>query len=120
MLWWNGEPLPIPSGPIEYSYRDIEGTNSGQTLGGSYSKKVIAKKEDLLVSWAGLSAAEAAVVAKIKNSTYGKLTYYSPKKGCFVSGNFYTEDLSQQLNSAELKHGYLEGDFSCMLQFRMR
>ena len=120
MLWWNGEPLPVPSAAIEYSYRDIEGTNSGQTLGGSYSKKVIAKKEDLLVSWAGLSAAEAAVVAKIKSSTYGRLTYYSPQKKRFITGNFYTEDMSQQLNSAHLRLGQLEGDISSSVQFRMR
>ena len=47
MMWWNGDPLPIPSPEIRYEYRMIEGTNSGQTLGGYYSKKIIAKKEDL-------------------------------------------------------------------------
>lgn len=119
MIWWNGEPLPVPS-TIDYTYRDIEGTNSGQTLGGSYSKKVIAKKEDLLISWEGLTAAEAAVTAKLKSSVYGKLTYYSPQKGKYVTANYYTEDMSQQLNAAQLILGRLNGDFSCTVQLRMR
>lgn len=120
MLWWNGTPLPVPAAPIGYTYRDIEGSNSGQTLGGEYSKKVIARKEDLLITWEGLSAAEAAAVAQIKASTYGALTYYSPQKGAFRTATFYTEDMSQQLTSAQLNLGMLEGDFTASLQFRQK
>lgn len=36
MMWWNDIPLPVPSPGISYDYRIIEGTNSGQTLGGTY------------------------------------------------------------------------------------
>ena len=32
MMWWNGEPLPIPSPGISFEERIVEGTNSGQTL----------------------------------------------------------------------------------------
>lgn len=56
MMWWNGEPLPIPSPGISFEERIVEGTNSGQTLGGSYSKKIIARKEDVRVTWEGLTA----------------------------------------------------------------
>lgn len=50
MMWWNGEPLPTPSPGISFEERIVEGTNSGQTLGGSYSKKIIARKEDVRVT----------------------------------------------------------------------
>ena len=65
--------------------RIVEGTNSGQTLGGSYSKKIIARKEDVRVTWEGLTAEESAAIGKIDASTYGKLTYYSPSKGKFLT-----------------------------------
>lgn len=58
MMWWNGEPLPTPSPGISFEERIVEGTNSGQTLGGSYSKKIIARKEDVRVTWEGLTAEE--------------------------------------------------------------
>lgn len=71
MMWWNGEPLPIPSPGISFEERIVEGTNSGQTLGGTYSKKIIARKEDVRVTWEGLTAEESAVIGKIDASTYG-------------------------------------------------
>ena len=65
MMWWNGEPLPTPSPGISFEERIVEGTNSGQTLGGSYSKKIIARKEDVRVTWEGLTAEESAVIGKL-------------------------------------------------------
>lgn len=119
MLWWNGSPLPVPIAPMQYSYRDIEGTNSGQTLGGSYSKKVIARKEDLLVQWAALSPEEAAAVADLKKSTFGRLTYYSPQAGKFVTKTMYTEDLTAELTDARVTDTTLQyGDFSSTVQFK--
>lgn len=119
MIWWNGEPLPVPIPPIQYSYRDIEGTNSGQTLGGTYSKKVIARKEDLLVQWAALSPGEAAAVAEVKRNTFGWLTYYSPQAGKFVTKTMYTEDLTAELTDARVTDTTLQyGDFSATVQFK--
>ncbi len=120
MLWWNGKPLPIPSAPLSYSYRDIEGTNSGQTLGGYYSKKVIARKEDIEVKWEGLSPEEAAAVADVKRAVYGRLTYYSPQAGGFVAANVYTEDLAENIDAAGLARGELSADFSAVLKFKQR
>ena len=70
MMWWNGEPLPTPSPGISFEERIVEGTNSGQTLGGSYSKKIIARKEDVRVTWEGLTAEESAAIGKIDASTF--------------------------------------------------
>ncbi len=120
MLWWNGSPLPVPIAPIQYGYRDIEGTNSGQTLGGSYSKKVIARKEDLTVQWAALSPDEAAVVA-VKKSTFGQLTYYSPQAEKFVTKTMYTEELTAELTDARITDMTLKyGNFSASMQFKER
>lgn len=121
MIWWNGVPLPVPIAPIQYSYRDIEGTNSGQTLGGTYSKKVIARKEDLLVQWAALSPEEIAAVAKVKSSATGRLTYYSPQAEKFVTKTMYTEDMTAELTDARVTDTTLQyGDFSASVQFRER
>lgn len=120
MMWWNGEPLPVPAAPIQYTYRDIEGSNSGQTLGGSYSKKVIARKEDLLVTWQALSADEAQTVAKIRNSVYGRLTYYSPEKGCYITNTFYTDMHSHELTDASFRQGIISGEFNATVQFKQR
>ncbi len=120
MMWWNGEPMPVPAAPIQYTYRDIEGTNSGQTLGGSYSKKVIARKEDLLVTWQSLSAEEAQIVAKIRNSIYGRLTYYSPEKGCFITNTVYTDMHSHNMTGAVMLNGTIIGDFDVTIQFKQR
>ena len=120
MIWWNGVPLPVPVSPIAFTYRDIEGTNSGQTLGGSYSKKVIARKEDVLLTWQGLTEAEAKVVAAVKKSTYGNLTYYSPQAGKYITAVMYTEDLSEELTDAQLPNGGLSGEFNANVQFRQR
>ena len=120
MLWFNGEPLPVPAAPIQYTYRDIEGTNSGQTLGGSYSKKVIARKEDILVTWQSLSTDEAAQIAKLRNSTYGRLTYYSPAAGVFITNNVYIESHTHELTDALLTGGELYGSFNASIQFRQR
>lgn len=118
MFWWNGLPLPVPIEPIQYTYRDIEGTNSGQTIGGSYSKKVIARKEDVMLQWDGLTAEEAKVIAEIKKSTFGRLSYYSPMSGKFVTKTMYTEDLTENINSGSLELGRLSADMSAALQFR--
>lgn len=120
MLWWNGSPLPVPSAPLSYSYRDIEGTNSGQTLGGYYSKKVIARKEDIDVKWEGLSPEDAAVIAGIKRAVYGRLTYYSPQAGAFITSNVYTEDLTEDINAAALNSGELSAELSAALKFKQR
>ncbi len=120
MLWWNGKPLPVPSAPLSYSYRDIEGTNSGQTLGGYYSKKVIAHKEDIEVKWDGLSPEEAADVADVKRAVYGRLTYYSPQAGTFITTNVYTEDLTEDINAAALHSGELSAELSAALKFKQR
>ncbi len=120
MLWWNGQPLPVPSAPLSYSYRDIEGTNSGQTLGGYYSKKVIARKEDIDAQWDGLSPQDAAVIADVKKAVYGRLTYYSPQKGAFVTSTVYTEDLSENINAAGLESGVIQAEFSAALKFKQR
>lgn len=120
MIWWNGEPLPVPAAPIQYTYRDIEGTNSGQTLGGIYSKKVIARKEDVLVTWQALSAKDAAIVAAVRNSTYGRLTYYSPAAGRFVTNTVYIENHTHELNEGALPLGVFNGDFNASIQFRQR
>lgn len=120
MIWWNGEPLPIPAAPLQYSYRDIEGANSGQTLGGSYSKKVIARKEDVLATWSDLTAEEAAIIARIKNSVYGSLTFYSPQLGRFITRTVYTEDVSAEITSATFDGGALRTDTSLSVQFRQR
>ncbi len=120
MLWWNGKPLPVPSAPLSYSYRDIEGANSGQTLGGYYSKKVIARKEDIDVRWDGLSKEDAAVIADIKRAVYGKLTYFSPQAGAFVTANVYTEELTEDINAAALDRGELSAEFSAALKFKQR
>ena len=120
MIWWNGEPLPVPAAPIQYTYRDIEGTNSGYTLGGSYSKKVIARKEDVLVTWQALTPKEAAAVAKVKRSTYGSLTYYSPQAGGYITRTMFTEDMTQELTGASLHLGVLDGDLDASVQFRQR
>lgn len=66
MMWWNGEPLPTPSPGISFEERIVEGTNSGQTLGGSYSKKIIARKEDVRVTWEGLTAEESAAIGNCR------------------------------------------------------
>lgn len=95
MMWWNGEPLPTPSPGISFEERIVEGTNSGQTLGGSYSKKIIARKEDVRVTWEGLTAEESAAIGKIDASTYGKLTYYSPSKGKFLTKTMHVESHTQ-------------------------
>lgn len=120
MLWWNGEPLPIPAAPLQYSYRDIEGANSGQTLGGVYSKKVIARKEDVLATWSDLTAKEAAIIAKIKGSVYGSLTFYSVQLRRFVTRTVYTEDISAEIISAAFGGGTLKTDTSLSVQFRQR
>ncbi len=120
MLWWNGKPLPVPSAPLSYSYRDIEGTNSGQTLGGYYSKKVIARKEDVDARWDGLSPDEAAVIADVKKAVYGRLTYYSPQAGKFVTANVFTEDLTETIDAADLNCGKLSAEFSAALKFTQR
>lgn len=120
MIWWNGEPLPVPAAPIQYTYRNIEGTNSGQTLGGLYSKKIIARKEDVLISWQSLSSDEAATVASISQSTYGRLTYYSPLAGGYVTKTMHIETHTHELNDAVLKTGSLVGDFSAAIQFKQR
>lgn len=120
MLWWNGEPLPIPAAPIQYTYRDIEGANSGQTLGGSYSKKIIAHKEDIMVTWAGLTSEEAAAVTKIKNTAYGSLTFYSVQLGRYVTRSVYTEDVPTEISSAVFTGGVLKTDTSMSVQFRQR
>ncbi|MCI5667768.1 MAG: hypothetical protein MR291_03250 [Oscillospiraceae bacterium] len=120
MMWWNGDPLPIPSPEIRYEYRMIEGTNSGQTLGGYYSKKIIAKKEDLHVTWEGLSAEECAVIGRINNSTYGNLTYYSPAAGKYVTRTMHVESHSEDMTEADLDSGRLSGAFNVAVQFRER
>lgn len=120
MIWWNGVPLPVPVSPITYTYRDIEGTNSGQTLGGSYSKKVIARKEDVLLTWQGLSEVEAKAVAAVKKNSYGNLTYYSPQAGKFITAMMYTEDLTAELTDAQLPSGRLLGEFNASVQFRQK
>ena len=119
MIWWNSEPLPVPSN-IQYTYRNVEGTNSGQTLGGDYSKKVIARKEDLLVSWEGLSSKEAETVGRLRSSTYGSLTFYSPAEGAFVTRTMHIETQSQELTSAQLTSGMLDGSFSASVHFKQR
>ena len=120
MLWFNGEPLPVPAAPIQYTYRDIEGANSGQTLGGSYSKKVIAHKEDILITWQALSPDEAAQIAKLRNSIYGRLTYYSPAAGGFITNNVYIESHTHELTDAQLTDGALYGSLNALVQFRQR
>lgn len=120
MLWWNGEPLPVPSPPIQYENRIVEGTNSGQTLGGTYSKKIIARKEDVLAKWEGLSAAESAMIGKINSSTYGNLTYYSPAAGRFVTRVMHVENFTDDMSEAVLDGGRLNGTFSVTVQFRER
>ena len=120
MMWWNGVPLPVPSAPIHYEYRCIEGTNSGETLGGTYSKKIIARKEDLLVVWDDLSEQDCAVIGEINNATYGTLTYYSPAAGKFVSKVMHVESHIQEMSSAKLNMGALSGTFSANVQFRQR
>ena len=105
MMWWNGEPLPTPSPGISFEERIVEGTNSGQTLGGSYSKKIIARKEDVRVTWEGLTAEESAAIGKIDASTYGKLTYYSPSKGKFLTKTMHVESHTQDINEADIQLG---------------
>lgn len=117
MMWWNGEPLPIPSQGIDYEYRIIEGTNSGQTLGGYYSKKIIARKEDVRATWEELSAEECAVIGKINASTYGKLTYYSPASGKFMTKIMYIESHTQCVNEADIQLGKLIGSFTVTVRF---
>ena len=118
MMWWNGEPLPVPSPGISYEYRNVEGTNSGQTLGGTYSKKIIARKEDVLVSWDNLSAEESAVIGKINGSTYGRLTFYSPNARRFVTRTMHVESFAQEMSEADINLGVLDGGFSVSVQFR--
>lgn len=120
MIWWNGAPLPVPSPPIQYENRIVEGTNSGQTLGGTYSKKIIARKEDVLIRWEELSAEECAVIGKINGSTYGNLTYYSPAAGRYVTRVMHIESFTEDMSEAELHGGRLSGSFSVTVQFRER
>lgn len=120
MMWWNGKPLPVPSPPIHYEYRSIEGTNSGETLGGLYSKKIIARKEDLLVTWEGLSERDCAVIGEINKTTYGTLTYYSPAVGKYVSKTMHIESHTQEIASAALRMGALGGEFNVTVQFRQK
>ena len=116
-MWWNGEPLPIPSPGIG-EYRIVEGTNSGQTLGGTYSKKIIARKVDLQVNWENLSAEESAVIGKINEGTYGKLTFYSPDHGRYITRTMHVESHTAEISEAVLEHGSLDGSFSASVQFR--
>lgn len=118
MMWWNGEPLPIPSPGIGYEYRIVEGTNSGQTLGGTYSKKIIARKEDVLVNWENLSAEECAVIGKINKGTYGNLTFYSPDAGKFVTRVMHVESHSAEISEGDIKYGKMSGSFTASVQFR--
>lgn len=118
MMWWNGEPLPTPSPGISFEERIVEGTNSGQTLGGSYSKKIIARKEDVRVTWEGLTAEESAAIGKIDASTYGMLTYYSPAKGKFLTKTMHVESHTQDINEADIQLGRFQGDISVTVQFR--
>ena len=118
MMWWNGEPLPTPSPGISFEERIVEGTNSGQTLGGSYSKKIIARKEDVRVTWEGLTAEESAAIGKIDASTYGKMTYYSPSKGKFLTKTMHVESHTQDINEADIQLGKFHGDISVTVQFR--
>lgn len=117
MIWWNAKPLPVPTA-VEYEYRIIEGTNSGQTLGGSYSKKIIAHKEDIRISWEELSAEECAVLGGINGSTYGRLTYYSPTAGKFVTRTVHVESCAQDMTAADMYMGGLSGAFNAAVQFR--
>lgn len=119
-MWWNGKPLPVPSPPIQYEHRNVEGTNSGETLGGTYSKKIIARKEDLQVTWEDLSEQECAVIGEINKATYGTLTYYSPAAGKFVSRVMHIESYTEENSSAALNMGTLSGAFNVTVQFRQR
>lgn len=107
-----------PSPGISFEERIVEGTNSGQTLGGSYSKKIIARKEDVRVTWEGLTAEESAAIGKIDASTYGKLTYYSPSKGKFLTKTMHVESHTQDINEADIQLGKFQGDISVTVQFR--
>lgn len=118
MMWWNGEPLPIPSPGISYEERIIEGTNSGQTLGGTYSKKVIARKEDVRVIWEGLSSEECAAIGKINTGTYGELTFFSPAHGIFLTKTMHIESYTEGMNDADIRLGKLQGSFNVTVQFR--
>lgn len=118
MMWWNGEPLPIPSPGISCEERIVEGTNSGQTLGGSYSKKIIARKEDVRATWEELSAEECAVIGKINASTYGRLTYYSPAAGKFLTKTMHVESHVQDINEVDIQFGKLQGSITVTVQFR--
>lgn len=117
-MWWNGEPLPVPSPGIGCEYRIVEGTNSGQTLGGTYSKKIIARKVDLQVNWENLSAEESAVIGKINEGTYGKLTFYSPDHGRYITRTMHVESHTADISEAVLERGNLDGSFSASVQFR--
>ena len=120
MMWWNDIPLPVPSPGISYDYRIIEGTNSGQTLGGTYSKKIIARKEDLSVNWENLSAEECAVIGIINNSTYGDLTYYSPAAKRYVTKTMHVENHAEEISEAALDSGRMSGSFNVSVQFKER
>lgn len=120
MIWWNGEPLPVPSSPIQCEKRIVEGTNSGQTLGGSYSKKVIARKEDVRLTWVDLSAEDCVTIAKINGATYGKLTYYSPSAGAFVTRTMHVESYTEDLTEADISAGKLSGSVDVAVQLRER
>lgn len=117
MIWWNAKPLPVPTA-VQYEYRTVEGTNSGQTLGGSYSKKIIARKEDIQISWEELSAEDCAAIGKINGSTYGRLTYYSPAAGKFVTKTMHVESHTQDMTAADMNMGGLSGAFNAAVQFR--
>lgn len=119
MMWWNGEPLPTPSPGISFEERIVEGTNSGQTLGGSYSKKIIARKEDVRVTWEGLHRPrKAPQSAKSTPALTELLTYYSPSKGKFLTKTMHVESHTQDINEADIQLGKFQGDISVTVQFR--
>ena len=81
---------------------------------------MIARKEDVLATWSDLTAEEAAIIARIKNSVYGSLTFYSPQLGRFVTRTVYTEDFSAEITSAAFDGGAFRTDTSLSVQLNTR
>lgn len=87
-------------------------------------EKLVSKKEALdgLSSdmyQVGVDVAEEFVKGwKINEGTYGKLTFYSPDHGRYITRTMHVESHTAEISEAVLEHGSLDGSFSASVQFR--
>lgn len=90
-----------PPVQCDWSYADLSSDESGRsTRTGAMSKDIIAQKHTLNLTWGYLTFAEASKIAQLckKKGAALYLTYPDVIVGKYVTGRFYTGDLSGGYN----------------------